>query len=145
MHVHRVNNFRQKPQTKHMAKTRWILQNESQLGLFEITDQRIQYEAHYIGTKFKFSNCRLGGVMISMLGIGTKVCGFKPGRGDKLLKAIKIRSIPSFGGEVNTETPRRKILWYVKISCKYKQKYFARLNYYSLRPFLLLATRYLHR
>jgi hypothetical protein len=54
-------------------------------------------------------DCRLGGV----LAIGSKVCGFKTGRGDGFLKAIKIRSTPSFGGGVKTEAPRRKILWQV--------------------------------
>jgi hypothetical protein len=32
--------------------------------------------------------------MVSVLAIGPKVGGFKPGRGDEFLKAIKIRSTP---------------------------------------------------
>jgi hypothetical protein len=40
--------------------------------------------------------------------------GFKPGRGDGILTAIKIRSIPSFGWEVKLEVPCRKILRHVK-------------------------------
>jgi hypothetical protein len=32
-----------------------------------------------------------------MLAIGHKVPGFKPGRGDGFLRAIKIRSTPSLG------------------------------------------------
>jgi hypothetical protein len=42
----------------------------------------------------------LGGVMVSMLAIGPKVRGLKPGQGDGFLRAIKIHSMPSFGGEV---------------------------------------------
>jgi hypothetical protein len=36
--------------------------------------------------------------MVSLLFIRPKVCGFKPGRGDGFLRAIKIRSMPLFGG-----------------------------------------------
>jgi hypothetical protein len=65
----------------------------------------------------------LGGVKVSVLAIGPKVYGFKPGRGDRFLTAIKIRSTPSFGGEVKPETPCRKILQHEnKITCKCKQK-----------------------
>jgi hypothetical protein len=39
---------------------------------------------------------RLGGVIVSVLAIGPKVRGFKPGRGDGFLRAIKIRSMTSF-------------------------------------------------
>jgi hypothetical protein len=34
-----------------------------------------------------------------------KVLGFKPGKGDGFLKAIKIRSTPPFGWEVKREVP----------------------------------------
>jgi hypothetical protein len=37
----------------------------------------------------------LGGVMVIVLAIGAKVCGFKPGRGDGILRAIKIHRFPS--------------------------------------------------
>jgi hypothetical protein len=40
--------------------------------------------------------------------------GFKPSRGDGVLRATKIRSTPSFGREVKLEVPRRKILRHVK-------------------------------
>jgi hypothetical protein len=40
---------------------------------------------------------RLGGVMVSVLATGPMVRGFKPGRGDGFLRAIKIRNTPSFG------------------------------------------------
>jgi hypothetical protein len=36
--------------------------------------------------------CRLGGVVVSVLAIGPKRRGFKPGQGDGFLMAIKIRS-----------------------------------------------------
>jgi hypothetical protein len=52
--------------------------------------------------------------MVSMLVIGLKVRGFKPGRGDRLLRAIKMGSKPSFTGEVKPEAPCRKILRHVK-------------------------------
>jgi hypothetical protein len=81
--------------------------------------------------------------MVSLLVIGPNVHGLKPGRDDRFLRSIKIRSIPSFGGELKSEVPCRKILGHVKITCKYEQKYFARLNSHSFRPFLLLATKWL--
>jgi hypothetical protein len=37
--------------------------------------------------------------MVSMLAIGSKVRGFKPGRDYGILRAIKTRSTSSFGGE----------------------------------------------
>jgi hypothetical protein len=83
----------------------------------------------------------LSGVMVSVLAIRLKICGFKPGLGNGFLRAIKSRTAPSFGGEVKPEAPCRKILWHVKITCKYEQKYFTRLNSQSFHPFLLLATR----
>jgi hypothetical protein len=39
---------------------------------------------------------RLGGVVVSVLATGPKVCGLEPGQGDGFLRAIKIRSTPSF-------------------------------------------------
>jgi hypothetical protein len=42
-------------------------------------------------------------VMVSVLAIKYKVCGFKPGRDDGLLRAIKFRRTPFFGGEVKPE------------------------------------------
>jgi hypothetical protein len=38
--------------------------------------------------------------------------GFEPGQGDGFLRAIKIRSTPSFEREIKPEVPR-KILWHV--------------------------------
>jgi hypothetical protein len=59
----------------------------------------------------KFS--RLNGVVVSMLATGSKGRGFKPGRGDGILRAIKIRSTPFLGWEVKPEAPC-KILRQVK-------------------------------
>jgi hypothetical protein len=52
--------------------------------------------------------------VVSVLTTGPKSRRFKPGRGDGFLRAIKIRSTPSFGWEVKPEFPCRKILRYVK-------------------------------
>jgi hypothetical protein len=59
--------------------------------------------------------------VVSVLSTGPKGRGFKHGRGDGFLRAIKIRSTPSFGWEVEPEAPCRKILRHVKITCKYEQ------------------------
>jgi hypothetical protein len=42
----------------------------------------------------------LCGLVGSVIAIGPKVCGFKPGRGRWILRAIKGRSTPCFGGEI---------------------------------------------
>jgi hypothetical protein len=47
--------------------------------------------------------------MVSGLATGPKVLGFKPGLDDGFLRAIKLRSTPSFGGEVKPEAPCRKV------------------------------------
>jgi hypothetical protein len=39
------------------------------------------------------------GVVVNVLAIGSKVRGFKPGRGDGFLRAIKISRTPSIGWE----------------------------------------------
>jgi hypothetical protein len=39
--------------------------------------------------------------MVSVFIIALKICGFKPGRGDGFLTAIKIRSTPYFGEELS--------------------------------------------
>jgi hypothetical protein len=62
---------------------------------------------------------RLGGVVVSVLATGPKVRGFKRGRGERFLRAIKIQSTPSLGWEVKPEVPRRKILRYVKDPLRY--------------------------
>jgi hypothetical protein len=54
-----------------------------------------------------------------VLATGAKGRGFKPGRGDGFLRAIKTRSTPSFGWEVKPEVPCRKILRRVKVPLRY--------------------------
>jgi hypothetical protein len=51
----------------------------------------------YVTTRLRYASSRLGGVVVSVLATGPKGCGFKPGRGDGFLRAIKISSTSSFG------------------------------------------------
>jgi hypothetical protein len=62
---------------------------------------------------------RLGGVVVSVLATGPEVLGFKPGRGDGFLRAIKIRSTTSFGWETKQEVPCPEILPHVKNPLRY--------------------------
>jgi hypothetical protein len=59
--------------------------------------------------RVKWRLSRLGGVKVNVTATGPKGRGFKPGRGDEYLRAIKFRSTPSFGWEVKPEVPCRKI------------------------------------
>jgi hypothetical protein len=43
---------------------------------------------------------RFGGLVVSMLASGTRVCGFKPGRCRRIFSGENILSMPSFGREV---------------------------------------------
>jgi hypothetical protein len=52
--------------------------------------------------------------MVGVLATGPKVRGFKPSRGNEFLRATKIRSTPSFKGDVKPEAQCHKILWHVK-------------------------------
>jgi hypothetical protein len=52
--------------------------------------------------------------MVSVLTIGPKVCGFKPGGSDGFLRAIEIHSTASFRGEVKLEALCHKILQHLK-------------------------------
>jgi hypothetical protein len=66
------------------------------------------------GSEFreKTSNYKLvvlGGIVDIVLAIRPKVRGFSPGRGRWILRAIKARITPSFGGEVKSSAP-----WHVK-------------------------------
>jgi hypothetical protein len=54
------------------------------------------------------NSCYLGDVMVSVLATESKVRGFKPGRFDGFLRAIKFHSTPTFGEEVKPEAPCRK-------------------------------------
>lgn len=56
----------------------------------------------------------LGGLVIGVLTIGPKFRGFKPGRGQSVLREIKARSTSPFGQEAKPSAPCRKILLHVK-------------------------------
>jgi hypothetical protein len=75
-------------------------------------------------------------LLCCMLAIGPKVRGCRLRWGDGYLRAIKIRSTPSFEEEVNPEAPCRKILRRVKVSYKNEQKYYASqdLSFHSPVP-----------
>jgi hypothetical protein len=53
----------------------------------KVTSSRVRRTKHVV--------CRLGGVVVSVLDTGPKVCGFEPGQGDGFLRAIKILSTHS--------------------------------------------------
>jgi hypothetical protein len=57
--------------------------------------------------------------VFSVIATGHNGRRFKPGRDYEFLKAIKIRSTPSFGWEVKPEVPRRKNLRHVKEPLRY--------------------------
>jgi hypothetical protein len=44
-------------------------------------------------------------MIVSVLAIGPKVCGFKPGQGRNIFKGDKIRSTSSFGGALKPSVP----------------------------------------
>jgi hypothetical protein len=67
----------------------------------------------------KSMGCRLGGLVVSVLATVPKGRGFKSGRGGGFLKAINIRSTPSFGWEVKLEVPPCKILQHVRNPLRY--------------------------
>jgi hypothetical protein len=69
---------------------------------------------HGIQELEKFISIRLGGVVVSVFATGPKGRGFKPGQGDGIFKAIKIRSTPFFEWEVKPEAPCHKILRHVR-------------------------------
>jgi hypothetical protein len=51
---------------------------------------------------------RLGGVVVSVLATGPKGRGLKPGRDERFLRVIKIRSTISLGLEVKPDVPCRQ-------------------------------------
>jgi hypothetical protein len=81
--------------------------------------------------------CRLDGVVVSVPATGPKGRGFDPGQGDGFLRAIKIRSTPSFGLEVKPEVSCRKILRHVKDLFKSHRD--GETNFSFPSPILLLA------
>jgi hypothetical protein len=78
--------------------------------------------------------------MVSVLAIGSKVLGFKPGGGDGFSRAIKIRITPSFGGEVKLSAPCSRILRHVKRTSKYEHEYTSKAKIVvSFARFLLMC------
>jgi hypothetical protein len=69
--------------------------------------------------------------------------GLNPAKGDGFLSLITIRRTSSFGGEVKPSAPCRKILRHEKNHFEYEQRYFEGQIHNFLRPFFLLATRWL--
>jgi hypothetical protein len=67
-----------------------------------------------LGIKPTYDYILFGSVMVRVLATGPKVLGFKPSQGDGFLKVTKIRSTPSFRGELWPEAPCCKILWHTK-------------------------------
>jgi hypothetical protein len=56
-----------------------------------------------------------------MLAIGPKLCGSNTAEDNGFLRAIKIHSTASFGGEVKPSVPCRKFLWYVREPYEYER------------------------
>jgi hypothetical protein len=78
--------------------------------------------------------------MVSVLAIGPKVRGLKTSRGDILLRAIKTRRTPSFGGEVKRSTPCCKILRHVKNNFGVLKKDASKVKFViSFSKFLLIC------
>jgi hypothetical protein len=95
-----------------LQKGFYILETGQSLSLYGVPE----FESR--DTKSKWS--RLSAVVVSVVSTGPKGLGFKPGRGNGFLKAIKICSTPYFGWEVKPEAACSKILgmlknlaWYV--------------------------------
>jgi hypothetical protein len=61
---------------------------------------------------------RSGGLVVSVLAIGPKVHGFKPGHGRCIFKGDKILSMTSFGEEVKPSAACRNILRHVRDPCE---------------------------
>jgi hypothetical protein len=57
--------------------------------------------------------------VVSVLATGPKGRGFKPGPVDGFLRAVNIRSSPTFGWEIKPEVPCRKILRHVEDPLRY--------------------------
>jgi hypothetical protein len=78
---------------------RFGTQSRRNLPMFQM------YMIALIMEELSASEVLLGGVMDSVFATGPKVREFKPGRGDRFLRTIKIRSKTSFGGEVKAVGP----------------------------------------
>jgi hypothetical protein len=72
--------------------------------------------------------------MVKVLATGPKVRGFKRGRDDGFLRALKVRSTLSFGWEVKSEAPCRKILRHVKNRLQVWNKILCNTKFSYLSP-----------
>jgi hypothetical protein len=72
--------------------------------------------------------------VVSVLATGPKRRGFEPGQGDGFLRAIKIRSTPSFGWEAKPEGPM-SLRFYGMLKTSLSPTGTDRLDSHFLRPF----------
>jgi hypothetical protein len=89
----------------------------------------------------RYTNVALGGLMVIVLATGPKVRGFKLGRGWSILREIKIRSMTSFGQEVNPSVPCRKILRHFKELRVWQRYYVGKIKGHLSPSFSCFATR----
>jgi hypothetical protein len=73
-----------------------------------------RYASLIVSKMVSFSH--LGGMIVRVLAIGPKLRGFKCCRGDGFLRALKIRSTPSFGRELKPSAPCRNIYYMQQIT-----------------------------
>jgi hypothetical protein len=59
--------------------------------------------------------------VVSVLVIRPKIRGFKPGKDDGFLRALKFRHTTSFGWEIKLSVPCRKVLRHVKEPYEYER------------------------
>jgi hypothetical protein len=145
--IRRINSMMTVPNQNRMHRTRYTDTWIAHLHITDPTNDPSVIFGHgnwYPGsdklkytTRLKVLTSPLDGVVVSVLATGPKGRGFKPGRGDGFLRAIKIRSTPSFGWEVKPEAPCSKILRHVKDLLTYLRYWHAKSS--RLHPFLLLA------
>jgi hypothetical protein len=85
-------------------------------------------------------NVVLRGLVVTVLASGPRFAGLSQAEGDGFLTAIKIRSTPSFGGEVKPSVPCHEILRYIKGPFEVRKRYFVRQNSFPspVHPALLL-------
>jgi hypothetical protein len=104
------------------------LNNTAFLGslFFSILSTCFLFIIHYTSILSIFCCKSRGGVTVTMLAIGPKFSEFEPSWGDGFLRAIKIRSMTSSGGELKPSAPIRNILRHVKNHCKVLTKIFQR-------------------
>jgi hypothetical protein len=81
--------------------------------------------------------------VVNVFATGSKGRGFKPGRGDGFLRAIKIRSTSSFGWEVKPEVHVVRFYGMLKIPCDIsdtdRQNSHSSVHYFCLPHMSLLV------